>query len=144
MNSVSTLASERSASVYNLPIVHTPESPNQPLDTFDGGSQAQSRAHKTQEMFQLLVQFFILRSGHLRPVFLLTLLAEKGPLKVCESVVQQTELLEALMANHVDGVETLGGGNSGLEDQRLRMSSLLRLEVEGIGGVCCDLRQLRS
>lgn len=121
-----------------------PESPYKPLYSFNSGHEPQLSPDQAQERLCGLVQLGILGSSHLRAVFILALLAEQRLLVRQEPGIEATQLFETLVADIVDGLETLAGGNFRLENQGLCVRGLLRLHVEGALGVDGNLRQLRG
>lgn len=121
-----------------------PESPYKPLHSFDSRHEPQLPPDQAQERLYGLVQLGILGGSHLRAVLILALLAEKRLLVRQEPSIEAAQLFETLMADVVDGLETLAGGNFWLENQGLCVRGLLRLHVKGALGVDGNLRQLRG
>lgn len=97
--------------------LYQPESSYKPLYGFYCRHQPQLAPNQAQECINALVQLCVFGSGHLGAVLILALFAEEGCAVRRKPSVQVAQILEALVAYRVDSLETLAGGDSGLEDE---------------------------
>jgi hypothetical protein len=103
-----------------------------------------SSSNQSKKSVNHSIQLLILGGIHLRPVLGFALLAEDCTGELLEATVQRAELPEPLVADIIDGVKILRSGNFALEDQGMRMGDALRFQVELVGRLGRDLRQLRG
>lgn len=123
---------------------YEPESSHQPIHRFHCRAELQSSSDESQKGFNDSIQLLILCSIHLCPVFGFTLLAEDCTSKLLKATVQGAELPEPFITNIIDSVKVLRSGDFALEDQGMRMRDTLRFQVELVGRLGRDLRQLRG
>lgn len=129
-----TLCGERAGNVL--------ESSNEPLERLLGRLQQQARANQGNEGLQHCVELLVLALGHLQAVLLFALLAEQAAGELAKAGIQGAQLPETVMADKVEVLERLRPGNLRLEQQRLAVRRLLRLEVELVGARGGDGREL--
>lgn len=134
----------KSRKYHGNEMVNAPESPHKPLNCRDGGHETYAAADEAEERLNLRIELLVFGGGHLGAVFILALLAEQGQGERLEAGIEPAELLEALVAYCVEGLEALGGGDFGLEEEGFGMGGLSCLDVERRLGIGRDLRKLRG
>lgn len=126
--------------------LYPPESPYKPLNCFNSWHEPQLAPNQAQKCVDSLVKFGIFGSGHLCPVFLLTLFAEEGRAVRRKARIEMAQVLEALVAYRIDSLVALASGNLVFENQGFRVGGFLRLGIEGtlrVGGYLGQLRGKR-
>lgn len=112
-------------------VLKLPESSYQPFNRLDCRHKPQAAPGQPQESINLSIQLLILGGRELGAVLALTLLPKDGRLKAHKTVIELAKLLEAWEARRIQGLVTLGGGDSAIPNQRLGVGGSLGFEVEG-------------
>lgn len=93
-----------------------PETPDQPVHSFDCGAELQSASNKTKKCFNYGIELLVLDGADLRSVLRLALFTENCAPEVLESRIQGAKLPETFITDIIDGIVVLRPGDFSVED----------------------------